>query len=85
MAEELREEAEELLDHLRRKQPFQSDWDTAAFVVIFAFIGTVLLLTALAFLHCCCCCSCCCLGPTGATRHRAQRAKVGVDNLGMIP
>ncbi|XP_038618196.1 small integral membrane protein 22 [Tachyglossus aculeatus] len=79
MADELREEVEELLDGLRRKQLFQSDWDTVAFVVIFAFIGTVLLLTALALLHCCCCC------PTGAARHRAQRAKVGVDNLGMIP
>ncbi|KAG8506470.1 Small integral membrane protein 22 [Galemys pyrenaicus] len=69
--EELDSTVRDVLGKLKSHRPFQSGWDTAAFVIFLAFVGTVLLLLLLVFMRCCCrscCCSCC--------RRRGARAKV---------
>ncbi|XP_016016658.1 small integral membrane protein 22 isoform X2 [Rousettus aegyptiacus] len=79
--EELQPIVEEVLGKLKSSQPFQSTWDTAAFVVFLTFVGTVLLLLLFVCIHCCCC------------RHRSSRSQVnvkkgrsmGVDNLALEP
>ncbi|XP_006914238.1 small integral membrane protein 22 [Pteropus alecto] len=79
--EELEPVAEEVLGKLKSRQPFQSKWDTAAFVIFLAFVGTVLLLMLFVCIHCCCC------------RHRSSRSQVnvkqersmGVENLALEP
>ncbi|XP_036999358.2 small integral membrane protein 22 [Artibeus jamaicensis] len=74
--EELESTVAEVLGKLRSHQPFQSTWDTAAFIVLLLFLGTVLLLLLLACLHCCCC-------------YRSSRSKkvdaMGVNNLALEP
>ncbi|XP_019395376.1 PREDICTED: small integral membrane protein 22 [Crocodylus porosus] len=78
---ELENQINDALSKLASKNPFQSDWDIAAFAIFFIFIGTVLLLVLLALIRCCCCC-CDCDSP----RHKKiLRSKVGIDNLGMEP
>lgn len=37
--EELEPVAEEVLGKLKSRQPFQSKWDTAAFVIFLTFVG----------------------------------------------
>ncbi|KAI5932454.1 Small integral membrane protein 22 [Manis javanica] len=81
-AETLQEEpqtvAQEVLGKLRSRRLFQSEWDTAAFVVFLLFAGTVLLLLLLACTHCCCC----------RPRHGpllSQKERRGVDNLALEP
>nr|XP_040134274.1 small integral membrane protein 22 isoform X1 [Ictidomys tridecemlineatus] len=81
-AEELRQElevtAQEVLGRLKSRHLFQSEWDTAAFVVFLIFMGTVLFLLLLVIAHCCC--HCCCssprkvkVSPGGASRGGAAR------------
>ncbi|XP_076996451.1 small integral membrane protein 22 isoform X2 [Tamandua tetradactyla] len=82
-AEDLRRELEateqEVLGRLRSRQLFQSEWDTAAFIVFLTFVGTVLLLLLLALAHCCC--RCCCRAAPGPRK----RSRKGVDNLALEP
>ncbi|XP_058142518.1 small integral membrane protein 22 isoform X2 [Dasypus novemcinctus] len=78
LRQELEATAQEVLGRLRSRQLFQSEWDTAAFVVFLTFVGTVLLLLLLAVLRCCCCC--CCDSP----RPQKRRLK-GADNLALEP
>ncbi|XP_039741214.1 small integral membrane protein 22 isoform X2 [Pteropus medius] len=83
--EELEPVAEEVLGKLKSRQPFQSKWDTAAFVIFLTFVGTVLLLMLFVCIHCCCYHRCC--------RHRSSRSQVnvkqersmGVENLALEP
>ncbi|KAM4698153.1 small integral membrane protein 22 [Rhinophrynus dorsalis] len=72
----------DILGRVASKQMFQSDWDIAAFVVFFVFIGLILLLVLLVLIRCCCCCCCDCDSPVNK-KHYKQ--KVGVDNMGMEP
>nr|XP_025714826.1 small integral membrane protein 22 isoform X1 [Callorhinus ursinus] len=58
LAEELETTAQEVLGKLRSGEPFQSNWDTAAFIIFLIFLGTVLLLMLLVCTHCCCHSSC---------------------------
>ncbi|XP_005391326.1 PREDICTED: small integral membrane protein 22 isoform X2 [Chinchilla lanigera] len=76
--EELEATAQEVLGRLKSRQLFQSEWDTAAFVVFLTFVGTVLLLLLLVIAHCCC--HCCCASP----KPRKERPK-GMDNWAMEP
>ncbi|XP_029433114.1 small integral membrane protein 22 [Rhinatrema bivittatum] len=72
------------LSRLANKQMFQSDWDIAAFVIFFTFIGVVLLLIILVLIRCFCCCCCDC--ESSAPKYKkADGTKVGVDNLAMEP
>lgn len=79
--EELESTAQEVLGRLKSRHLFQSQWDTAAFVIFLIFVGTVLLLLLLACMHCCCC--------HQSSRSRKVRAKqktsMGVDNLALDP
>nr|XP_044603677.1 small integral membrane protein 22 isoform X2 [Equus asinus] len=78
--EDLETTAQEVLGKLRSRQPFQSKWDTAAFIILLVFISAVLLLLLLAGIHCCCC-TCCSRGPP-----RSQKeSRRGVDNLALEP
>ncbi|XP_030067990.1 small integral membrane protein 22 [Microcaecilia unicolor] len=72
------------LSRLASKQMFQSDWDIAAFVIFFTFIGIILLLIILVLIRCCCCCCCDCEG-SGPRYQKAAGTKSGVDNLAMEP
>ncbi|XP_027695473.1 small integral membrane protein 22 [Vombatus ursinus] len=74
---ELQETAQELLSRLKSRHLFQSEWDIAAFVVFLTFVGTVLVLTLLVFLHCCCCCC--------NSSSPPKRRPKGVDNLALEP
>ncbi|XP_008056218.1 small integral membrane protein 22 isoform X1 [Carlito syrichta] len=82
LGEELKVTAQEVLGRLRSRQLFQSPWDTAAFIVFLAFVGTVLLLLLLVIAHCCC--SCCCSPGARRGSPRKERPK-GVDNLALEP
>nr|XP_020137075.1 small integral membrane protein 22 isoform X2 [Microcebus murinus] len=81
--EELEATAQEVLGRLRSHQPFQSSWDTAAFVVFLTFIGTVLFLLLLVLAHCCC--GCCCGSPGPQRRSAGKERHKGVDNLALEP
>nr|XP_004652295.1 small integral membrane protein 22 isoform X2 [Jaculus jaculus]XP_045017702.1 small integral membrane protein 22 isoform X2 [Jaculus jaculus] len=78
LKQELETTAQEVLGRLKSHQLFQSQWDTAAFVVFLTFVGTVLLLLLLVIAHCCC--SCCC----ASSRPRKEKPR-GVDNLALEP
>ncbi|XP_036776404.2 small integral membrane protein 22 isoform X2 [Manis pentadactyla] len=78
LQEELQTVAQEVLGKLRSRRLFQSEWDTAAFVVFLLFAGTVLLLLLLACTHCCCC------RPRRGTL-LSQKERTGVDNLALEP
>lgn len=78
LGQELEVTAQEVLGRLRSRHLFQSEWDTAAFVVFLIFVGTVLFLLLLVIVHCCCCC--CCASPR-PLKERPQ----GVDNLALEP
>ncbi|XP_042554049.1 small integral membrane protein 22 isoform X1 [Dipodomys spectabilis] len=58
LGRELEATAQEVLGKIKSRQLFQSEWDTAAFVVFLVFVGTVLLLLLLVIAHCCCRCCC---------------------------
>ncbi|XP_020012537.1 small integral membrane protein 22 isoform X2 [Castor canadensis] len=75
---ELEVTAQEVLGRLKSRHLFQSQWDTAAFVVFLIFVGTVLFLLLLVIVHCCCCC--CCTSP----KPRKERS-MGVDNFALEP
>ncbi|XP_048188199.1 small integral membrane protein 22 [Perognathus longimembris pacificus] len=75
---ELEHTAQEVLGKLRSHKLFQSEWDTAAFVVFLVFVGTVLLLLLLVIAHCCC--RCCC--PSASSGKEKPR---GMDNLALEP
>lgn len=83
--EELEPVVEEVLGKLKISRPFQSKWDTAAFVIFLTFVGTVLLLLLFVCIHCCCHHRC--------SHHRSSRSQVnvkqerstGVDNLALEP
>ncbi|VCW77281.1 unnamed protein product [Gulo gulo] len=86
LEKELETTAQEVLGKLRSGELFQSNWDTAAFIIFLIFLGTVLLLLLLVCLHCCChsCCS------RRASRARkvspaGQEHRRGVDNLALEP
>ncbi|XP_047569199.1 small integral membrane protein 22 isoform X1 [Lutra lutra] len=85
LEKELETTAQEVLGKLRSGELFQSNWDTAAFIIFLTFLGTVLLLLLLVCLHCCChsCCS------RRASRPRKvspeQEHRRGVDNLALEP
>lgn len=83
LQEELQTVAQEVLGKLRSRRLFQSEWDTAAFVVFLLFAGTVLLLLLLACTHCCCC------RPRRGTllsqKVRSAQERTGVDNLALEP
>lgn len=86
--EELESTAQEVLGRLKSRHLFQSQWDTAAFVIFLIFVGTVLLLFLLACMHCCChcCCRCCCHQSSRSRKVRAkQETSMGVDNLALDP
>ncbi|CAH2307893.1 Hypothetical predicted protein [Pelobates cultripes] len=70
----------DVLGKIASKQIFQSDWDIAAFVIFFTFIGLILFLIVLVLIRCFCCCCCDC-DSTGNKKHYKQ--KIGVDNHGM--
>lgn len=80
LEKELETTAQEVLGKLRSGELFQSNWDTAAFIIFLIFLGTVLLLLLLVCLHCCChsCCS------RRASRPRKEHRR-GVDNLALEP
>ncbi|XP_049758593.1 small integral membrane protein 22 [Loxodonta africana] len=78
LGQELEATAQDVLGKLKSRQLFQSDWDTAAFVVFLIFVGTVLFLLLLVIIHCCCCC--CCNSPRSL-----KRSPKGVDNLALEP
>ncbi|KAM8961669.1 small integral membrane protein 22 [Pelodytes ibericus] len=80
--DQLQDQWNDVLGKMKSKQPFQSDWDIAAFVVFFTFIGLILLLILLVLIKCFCCCCCDC-DSGNSKKHYKQ--KVGVDNLGMEP
>ncbi|XP_004627856.1 small integral membrane protein 22 [Octodon degus] len=80
--EELEATAQEVLGRLKSHRLFQSEWDTAAFVVFLTFVGTVLLLLLLVIAHCCC--HCCCSSKPRKGRPGKERLK-GMDNLAMEP
>ncbi|XP_062036524.1 small integral membrane protein 22 [Lepus europaeus] len=82
--EELEATAKEVLGRLQSHQLFQSEWDTAAFIVFLTFIGTVLLLLLLVIAHCCCCCCCASPGTPRKVSPRKMSPK-GVDNLALEP
>ncbi|XP_019515853.1 PREDICTED: small integral membrane protein 22 isoform X1 [Hipposideros armiger] len=82
--EELETTAQEVLGKLKSRNPFQSHWDTAAFIIFLVFLGTVLLLLLLACLHCCC--HHCCRQSSRSPKVRAmQESSKGVDNLALDP
>uniref|UniRef100_A0A8D2DKF4 Small integral membrane protein 22 n=1 Tax=Sciurus vulgaris TaxID=55149 RepID=A0A8D2DKF4_SCIVU len=86
--EELRQElevtAQKVLGRLKSHRLFQSEWDTAAFVVFLIFVGTVLFLLLLVTAHCCCHCCCASPRPRKVPRRRKERPQ-GVDNLALEP
>uniref|UniRef100_A0A7M4G099 Uncharacterized protein n=1 Tax=Crocodylus porosus TaxID=8502 RepID=A0A7M4G099_CROPO len=67
----------QFLRRLASKNPFQSDWDIAAFAIFFIFIGKcgakLAVLNMLVDTHTSSCCT------------PILRSKVGIDNLGMEP
>ncbi|XP_075422295.1 small integral membrane protein 22 [Ascaphus truei] len=79
---QLKDQWNDVLGRLATKQMFQSNWDIAAFVVFFTFIGLILLLILLVLIRCFCCCCCDCDSPV---KKKHYKQKVGVDNLGMEP
>ncbi|XP_069343061.1 small integral membrane protein 22 isoform X2 [Eulemur rufifrons] len=81
--EELEATAQEVLGKIRSHQPFQSSWDTAAFIVFLTFIGTVLFLLLLVLAHCCC--SSCCSSPRPRNESAGKERHKGVDNLALEP
>ncbi|KAM4632045.1 small integral membrane protein 22 [Discoglossus pictus] len=72
----------DVLGRIASKQMFQSDWDIAAFVIFFTFIGLILLLVVLVLIRCCCCCCCDC---DSQGSKKGYKQKVGIDNLAMEP
>ncbi|XP_053132551.1 small integral membrane protein 22 [Hemicordylus capensis] len=80
--QELKDQVNDILSRLASKQLFQSDWDIAAFVIFFTFIGVVLLMALLILIRCCCCC-CDCDSP--GPYKKVPKKKVGIDNKGMEP
>ncbi|XP_014585650.1 small integral membrane protein 22 isoform X1 [Equus przewalskii] len=83
--EDLETTAQEVLGKLRSRQPFQSKWDTAAFIILLVFISAVLLLLLLAGIHCCCC-TCCSRGPPRSQKVSPKKeGRRGVDNLALEP
>ncbi|XP_018414095.1 PREDICTED: small integral membrane protein 22 [Nanorana parkeri] len=80
--DQLKDQWNDVLGRISSKQFFQSDWDIAAFVIFFAFIGLILLLCVLVLIRCCCCCCCDC---DSQVDKRKYTQKVGVDNLAMEP
>uniref|UniRef100_A0A1A8MDC7 Si:ch1073-443f11.2 n=1 Tax=Nothobranchius pienaari TaxID=704102 RepID=A0A1A8MDC7_9TELE len=74
--QELQQQFNDVVSRLESKQFFQSDWDTAFFILFFVFFGTVLLLILLVLIRCCCCCCC-----DGEKPHK----KVGIENMGLEP
>nr|XP_033770597.1 small integral membrane protein 22 [Geotrypetes seraphini] len=81
---EIESQIHDALSRLSNKQMFQSNWDIAAFVVFFTFIGVILLLIILVLIRCCCCCCCDCEA-SEAKYQKANGTKSGVDNLAMEP
>ncbi|XP_005391325.1 PREDICTED: small integral membrane protein 22 isoform X1 [Chinchilla lanigera] len=81
--EELEATAQEVLGRLKSRQLFQSEWDTAAFVVFLTFVGTVLLLLLLVIAHCCC--HCCCASPKPRKVRPGKERPKGMDNWAMEP
>ncbi|XP_008844749.2 small integral membrane protein 22 isoform X1 [Nannospalax galili] len=85
-AEDLRQEleatAEEVLGRLKSRQLFQSEWDTAAFVIFLIFAGTVVVLLLMVIAHCCCCCS---SSPKPRKVSPGKEKLKGVDNLALEP
>ncbi|EHB03529.1 hypothetical protein GW7_19977 [Heterocephalus glaber] len=81
--EELEVTAQEVLGRLKSRHLFQSEWDTAAFVVFLTFVGAVLFLLLLVIAHCCC--HCCCASPRHRKVKRGKERLKGVDNLAMEP
>ncbi|KAM5227743.1 small integral membrane protein 22 [Ctenodactylus gundi] len=79
--EKLEVTAQEVLGRLKSRRLFQSEWDTAAFVVFLTFVGTVLFLLLLVIAHCCCHCCCCAHPKPRKVRGRPK----GVDNLALEP
>ncbi|XP_006874956.1 PREDICTED: small integral membrane protein 22 [Chrysochloris asiatica] len=77
---ELEATAQEVLGRLQSRQLFQSPWDTAAFVVFFTFVGTVLVLLLLVIVRCCCCCN----SPRSQVSP-VKRSPKGLDNLALEP
>ncbi|XP_006897532.1 PREDICTED: small integral membrane protein 22 [Elephantulus edwardii] len=75
LGRELEATVQDVLGKLKSRQPFQSEWDTAAFVIFLTFLGTVLFLLLLVFI----CCCCCCYAP------RSQQNHKGVDNYALEP
>ncbi|KAM6155038.1 small integral membrane protein 22 [Rhynchocyon petersi] len=82
LGRELEATAQEVLGKLKSRQPFQSEWDTAAFVIFLTFIGTVLFLLLLVLIRCCCCC--CCEAPRSQVSPLKKSPK-GVDNYALEP
>ncbi|XP_045398470.1 small integral membrane protein 22 [Lemur catta] len=77
--EELEATAQEVLGKIRSHQPFQSPWDTAAFIIFLTFIGTVLFLLLLVLAHCCC------SSPRSRSASAGKARHKGVDNLALEP
>uniref|UniRef100_A0A250XUR0 Uncharacterized protein LOC432995 n=1 Tax=Castor canadensis TaxID=51338 RepID=A0A250XUR0_CASCN len=80
---ELEVTAQEVLGRLKSRHLFQSQWDTAAFVVFLIFVGTVLFLLLLVIVHCCCCC--CCTSPKPWKVSPPKERSMGVDNFALEP
>ncbi|XP_032253560.1 small integral membrane protein 22 isoform X2 [Halichoerus grypus] len=80
LAKDLETTAQEVLGKLRSHELFQSNWDTAAFIIFLIFLGTVLLLMLLVCTHCCCHSSC----SRRASRPQKEHPR-GVDNLALEP
>ncbi|XP_014648964.1 small integral membrane protein 22 isoform X2 [Diceros bicornis minor] len=72
--------ARDVLGKLNSRQPFQSKWDTAAFIIFLVFVSAVFLLLLLAGIHCCCC-TCCSRRPPRSQKQSPR----GVDNLALEP
>ncbi|XP_066496437.1 small integral membrane protein 22 [Tiliqua scincoides] len=79
--QELTNQVKDVLSRLESKQLFQSDWDIAAFVIFFTFIGVVLLFGLLVLIRCCCCCCDC----DSRNYDKVPSHKVGIDNKAMEP
>ncbi|XP_066432814.1 small integral membrane protein 22 [Eleutherodactylus coqui] len=82
IGQQLENQWNDAVKRLANKQWFETDWDVAAFVIFFTFIGLVLLLILLVLIRCFCCCCCDCESQVGKRRYKH---KVGVDNLALEP
>ncbi|XP_057603296.1 small integral membrane protein 22 [Hippopotamus amphibius kiboko] len=80
LEEELSATAQQVLGKLRSHQLFQSEWDTAAFIIFLIFLGVVALLLLLVCIHCCCC-GCC---QNHSSRSQKKHSQ-GFDNFALEP